>query len=134
MSSASPGRRLAAWALGLAALLAVAALSPEPAAAQGGDFVAEVADLPLMPGLSEVEGAGVVFDKPSGRIVEAYAQGAVTREAVLRFYKDTLPQLGWRESGAASFRREGERLALEFIESKEQGGGPLTLRFVLKPE
>ena len=133
MSVLSPDRFSAARALSLAAYLAVAPLSPDPAAAQSG-FVAEVADLPLMPGLSEVEGAGVVFDKPSGRIVEAYAQGAVTREAVLRFYRDTLPQLGWHETGAASFRREGERLALEFIESKEQGGGPLTLRFVLKPE
>ena len=134
MSNATPGRRPAAAALGLAALLGIATILPGPARAQDSGFVSEVADLPLMPGLSEVEGAGVVFDKPSGRIVEAYAQGAVTREAVLRFYKDTLPQLGWRESGAASFRREGERLALEFIESKEQGGGPLTLRFVLKPE
>ncbi len=134
MSAASPGRLLVAPALGLAALLAIALLGPGPAMAQGGGFVAEVADLPLMPGLEEVEGAGVVFDKPSGRIVEAYAQGRVTRAAVLRFYNDTLPQLGWRASGTASFLREGESLAIEFIESPRESGGPLTLRFVLKPE
>ncbi len=41
-------------------------------------YLAAVADLPLMPGLAEVPEAGLVFDQPSGRIVEAYAQGAVT--------------------------------------------------------
>ncbi len=114
----------------LVALLGFALLSSAEGAAQGGGFVAEVADLPLMPGLEEVEGAGVAFDKPAGRIVEAYARGDVTREAVLAFYRDTLPQLGWTEAGGGNFRREGERLALEFLE----GDGPLTLRFTLKPE
>ncbi len=122
------------WSSPLVALLALVLLSSvqlvAPAAAQGGGFVTEVADLPLMPGLEEVEGAGVVFDKPSGRIVEAYARGDVTREAVLAFYRDTLPQLGWTEAGGGNFRREGERLALEFLD----GDGTLTLRFTLKPE
>ncbi len=34
-------------------------------------YLAAVADLPLMPGLAEVPGVGLVFDQPSGRIVEA---------------------------------------------------------------
>ncbi len=114
----------------LAFVLLWSAQAAAPALAQGGAFVTEVADLPLMPGLEEVEGAGVVFDKPAGRIVEAYARGDVSREAVLAFYRDTLPQLGWTEASGGDFRREGERLALEFLD----GDGPLTLRFTLKPE
>ena len=98
--------------------------------AQEGGFVAEVADLPLMPGLVEVADAGVVFDKPDGRIVEAYAEGAVERAAVLAFYGGTLPQLGWRQTGTGRFRREGENLALDFLD----GGGPLIVRFTLTPE
>ena len=130
-------------------LLALCLLALSASAEETG-FIAEIDDLPLMPGLAEVEGAGVVFDKPSGRIVEAYARGAVTREAVASFYRDTLPQLGWSETAGLTFAREGESLAIEFLpeESSHDGsspaqssptesspdGGPLTLRFTLKPE
>ncbi|MDH3593403.1 MAG: hypothetical protein OEU09_23175 [Rhodospirillales bacterium] len=115
-----------------AALIAALALAgpdaPGPRA-QAQGYIAEVEDLPLMPGLAEVEGAGVVFDKPHGRIVEAYAQGRVTREAVLAFYRQALPQLGWRADGGAAFRREGETLSLDFLD----GGGALVVRFTLVP-
>lgn len=112
-----------------AALVALACALPG-ANAQNGGFVNEVADLPLMPGLSEVEDAGVVFEKPDGRIVEAYAEGAVERDAVLSFYDKTLPQLGWQRNGSKAFRREGETLSLEFLD----GGGALVVRFTLTPE
>lgn len=113
----------------LPGMLAVV-LAIDAGVAQETGFVAEIEDLPLMPGLSEVEGAGVVFDKPSGRIVEAYARGAVTAEAVMAFYRNTLPQLGWAQGQGTTFKREGERLAVEFL----KGEGPLTLRFVLRPD
>ncbi len=113
--------------LGLAGFVLVGIDGP---AAQDARFVQEVADLPLMPGLSEVKDAGVVFDKPDGRIVEAYAQGEVERAAVLRFYSKTLPQLGWHEAGATNFQREGEKLSLDFLD----GGGALIVRFTLTPE
>ena len=117
----------------LLAALAAAVILAGPAApgprAQAQGYIAEVADLPLMPGLAEVEGAGVVFDKPHGRIVEAYAQGRVTREAVLAFYRQALPQLGWRADGDVAFRREGEALSLDFLDA----GGALVVRFTLVP-
>ena len=130
MQSASPFRsRNAVLSVLLLAGLFVSA--PTAARAQEGGFIAEVADLPLMPGLAEVADAGVVFDKPDGRIVEAYAEGAVERAAVLAFYDDTLAQLGWRPAGATGrFRREGENLAIDFLD----GGGPLIVRFTLTPE
>ena len=110
-------------------------LMAAPASAEETGFIAEIDDLPLMPGLAEVEGAGVVFDKPSGRIVEAYARGAVSRESVASFYRDTLPQLGWSETAGLTFAREGESLAIEFLpDESSSDGGPLTLRFTLKPE
>ena len=93
-------------------------------------YVAGVEDLPLMPGLVEVVGAGVVFDKPAGRIVETYVQGQVDREAVLRFYRRSLPPLGWEALGETRFRREGEELGLDFVSEE----GPLVLRFSLRPE
>jgi hypothetical protein len=93
-------------------------------------FVAEIPDLPLMPGLEEVPDAAVVFDKPAGRIVEAYAEGAVTRAAVAAFYARTLPQLGWRALGPEGYSREGERLSVVLLGVD----GDLVVRFTIEPE
>ena len=82
----------AAWGLLTVPALALGAVGGEPAR-----FVAGLEDLPLMPGLDAVREAGVWFDTPQGRIVEAYATGPVTRGAIEAFYAETLPQLGWRE-------------------------------------
>ena len=49
-----------------------------PAWAEG--FLTDYEDLPLAPGLDEVDGSGLTFDSPAGRIIESYAKGAV-REA-----------------------------------------------------
>lgn len=92
-------------------------------------FVEGVEDLPLMPGLSNVEAAGLAFDTVEGRIVVAFASGRVTREAVIAFYADTLPQLGWKREQELRFRRDAENLTLEF--SRNASG--LTVRFSLSP-
>jgi len=93
-------------------------------------FVSGIEDLPLMQGLEETEG-GMVFDSPAGRIVEAVAVGKVSREDVLDFYIETLPQLGWTPAGQGVFRREGEVLRIEF---PGRDGSGTTVRFALSPE
>ena len=125
-------RRLAGLAVIFLALSAPGAQGPAPAALaeEAAAFMAGVADLPLMPGLAEVPDAGVVFDKPAGRIVEAYAEGAVSRAAVTAFYISTLPNLGWRAKAEALFQREGELLRLGFMGDD----GALVVRFSLQPE
>lgn len=117
-----------------AVLLVLSAVPGLPGAAQAQNvgFVADVEDLPLMPGLSEIAGAGLVFDKPEGRIVEAYARGSLTPEAVLAFYRRSLPQLGWVATGPAAYHREGERLDLEVL--GQDTSGTLVVRFSLSPE
>jgi hypothetical protein len=112
-----------------AAALVLMLLAPFSAARAADRFVAGLEDLPLMPGLAPVEGAGLVFDDPQGRIVDAYAKGKTSRDDVLRFYGDTLPQLGWSKSAPGEFHREGERLRIEFKEK----AGELTVRFFLSP-
>jgi len=119
----------------LAALLSPAWMSP----AAGEDrFVAGIDDLPLMAGLAPVAGQNVVFDAPGGRVVEAWAEGSVTRAAVLSFYGSTLPQLGWAVAAPDLFRRDGETLRLEFPSGAPQGSttaapGALRIRFYLSP-
>ncbi len=98
--------------------------------ASDAGFVSGVEDLPLMAGLTEDTVAGLVFDKPSGRIVEAFASGAVSRDAVIGFYAETLPQLGCRPAGDTAFAREDELLRRE--SSGEDGA--LTVRFSLSPK
>ena len=93
-------------------------------------FVSGAEDLPLMAGLTEDEGANLVFDKPDGRIVEAWATGALSRAAVAAFYAETLPELGWRRRDAASWAREGERLRIDIT----GGDDALTVHFSISPE
>ncbi len=109
----------------LIALLALAASE-----AQAAEFVAGTEDVPLMPGLADVAGTSVVFDKPEGRIVEAEAHGALPRAKVHDFYAATLPQLGWSAAGDERWRREGEILSIDY------GGrdGDLTVGFTLSPQ
>jgi len=123
----------------LALLLAATLSSSWVSAARAGDrFVAGIDDLPLMAGLAPVAGQNVVFDAPGGRVVEAWAQGSVTREAVLSFYGSTLPQLGWTVAAPGLFRRDGETLRLEFPSGAPRGAaspasGSLVIRFYLSP-
>ena len=101
------------------------------AATRAGDgFVDGFEDLPLAPGLVSVPEAGIGFDKPTGRIVVAYARGAVAKSAVEKFYSTTLPQLGWTvASGSGSYLREGERLTIEVLGAD----GAVTVRYSLAP-
>jgi hypothetical protein len=93
-------------------------------------FVAGIDDLPLMPGLV-ADGEATVFDAPSGRVVDAAAQGRVSRADILAFYVRTLAQLGWRGEGEGRFAREGEKLNIEFPSG---AGGNTRVRFFLRPE
>ncbi len=110
--------------LPLSLLVALALAGPAAA-----EFVAGTEDVPLMPGLATVGDSALAFDKPEGRIVTAEAVGKVSRRAAQEFYAKTLPQLGWAPAGDNAWRREGERLQLEFRER----GGQLTVGFTLAP-
>ena len=109
--------------------IALAALASMALMAAGEAYFDEIPDLPVMPALTADPGAGIVFDTPSGRIVSVFATGRVAPASVLDYYGGALPQLGWRPAGEARFRRETERLRIEFIETTDG----LTVRFVLSP-
>lgn len=115
-------------AIGGLALAGIRASLSDAQAAAGFLSIAE--DVPLMPGLAENADAAAVFDKPSGRIANAEAKGAVTANAVRQFYAATLPQLGWQALGTEQYRRERERLRFSFVGRD----GALTVRFELLPD
>jgi hypothetical protein len=93
------------------------------------EFVAGTEDVPLMPGLKPLPNSDIVFDKPEGRIIEARAAGATTREKVEAFYAASLPPLGWKPAGRDIWQRDAERLRLDFAGS----GGRLAVGFTLSP-
>ncbi len=125
--------RFVCHGLAAAAIVASWLLAGAAGRAEEG-FLTVADDLPLIAGLVENVQAGMLYDKPSGRIVEAYASGALSAYDVVRFYASTMPELGWRRQGAVAtndlqFEREGERLT---IEVRELAGG-VTVRFFLAP-
>lgn len=143
--------RLALRSRALAGLAAVLLLLSAGTATAAQRYLADVVDLPLMPGLWEVPEAGMVFDKPQGRIVEAEARGEETAAAVRAYYADALPPLGWRAEGRAqqdaathgegrravarlpwtdTFRRDGEVLRIE-ISGRD---GAVAVRFSITPD
>jgi len=128
------GSALSGSAFLLLAVVAAVMLSPAISRAQEpAAFVTGMGDVPLMSGLQDVPDSAVIFDKPSGRLVEAYAEGEVKGPAVLRFYRETLPQLGWTvapdNGDSGVFFRESERLEIHILEER----GRRTVRFVLSP-
>lgn len=137
--SPAPRRRVRA----AAALLVAAALCAQAAPAlcanasdvapAGSEFVAGFDDLPLMPGLMQVADAGFVFDAPSGRIVESFAEGKVAVDAIRGFYARTLPQLGWRQTGRDRFEREEEVLDVEVTPERPAQGELVSVHFYLAP-
>lgn len=143
--TAFPATLRAAFAAFLLAGPAVAGLgslafSFHPAEAAGpSPFVPGLTDVPAMPGLAAAESEPLVFDKPGGRIVQTLLSGSVPRKAVLAFYDQTLPQLGWRRTAERVFIREGEELRLEFVTAAERTATErtaterTTVRFTLNP-
>ncbi len=105
------------------------AANPAPEADAATGFVTGIPDLPLVAGLTEDTEAGLVFDKPSGRIVEATASGPLKRAGVVAFYVETLPELGWRRVEELAFAREGEVLRIAI----SGDDGDLIVRFSLAP-
>jgi hypothetical protein len=104
-----------------------------PAARAGGAFFEGLDDLPLMPGLAERAAERSTFDTPTGRIVARGADGAVSRDAVLRFYGETLPQLGWQPRAGTVFTRNGEKLQIEFPR-QPAGARGLGVRILITPD
>ena len=100
------------------------------APAIAGEFLSGLDDVPVMRGLTPVENKDLVFDTPGGRIVEGTVAGSVSRSAVRRFYRSTLPQLGWERLSDQEFSREGEKLRIGY----SGNDGNLVVRFTLTPK
>ena len=122
-------RALPGWLLLLAVILAVIPFGALPA--QATEYLAGASDLPLATGLKEQPDKGAVFDTPLGRIVTAYASGNAKPQAVLDFYDDTLPQLGWERDKPGTYHRKKETLKIDVVGPEQ---GPCKVSYTLSSQ
>lgn len=91
-----------------------------PQAERDGERIAQFArvieDLPLMPGLTLQDNEDLLFVEGTRRIAQTTATGYVSRSQVETFYRQSLPQLGWRRVDSTTYRRESERLRIDIDE------------------
>jgi hypothetical protein len=117
------------WIFALFLLLAAPAMLATSARAI--EYLAGASDLPLAAGLKEQPDKSTVFDTPLGRIVNAYATGNVKPQAVLDFYDDTLPQLGWDRQKAGTYQRKKQILKIDVWGPDE---GPTNVSYTLSSQ
>lgn len=119
-------RRLTALFPALLVLLTLVMAPPARAA-----FLPGTEDVPLAPGLTASMDDALVFDNPTGRIVQAQASGIADADAVTRFYAETLPQLGWARGKDGRWTRADE--VLDIAIAMDAPNRRLTVRFQLSP-
>ena len=93
-------------------------------------FITGFSDLPIMPGMQELPDSNISFDTASGRIVEAFTKTEQNVEKILSFYKNVLPQLGWRVEKDTMFVRDTEILILDLRKDRDS----VIVQFSLKPQ
>ncbi len=96
------------------------------------EFVEGLEDIPLPDGLTQVENGNLSFGNEEIRLIEAYLSSSVLDyAAVIHFYQQTLPQMGWKmkqkQDKLISFEREGESLDIS-----EEAPKPLVIRLTVK--
>lgn len=94
-------------------------------------FVPGTEDVPLAPGLTASADDALVFDNPTGRIVQATATGTSDADAITRFYAETLPQLGWSRGKDGRWARGDE--VLDIAIAMDAASRRLSVRFQLSP-
>jgi hypothetical protein len=117
------------------ALIFAAAITFAGPARADTAYFAEIEDVPLPPGFTEVVEPSP-FESGGGRIVFVGAEGRGPAAQVRAFYSDSLPQLGWAfspgQDGALVFQRGRETLSVIVGEGAQRTH--LSVRLVTRPQ
>ncbi len=79
----------------------------------GLKFINGLEDIPLFKNMEYVEDSLVLFDKVDGRYVSTEIIGNYNYKDVISFYRNILPNLGWKETSSLTFERAKEILELK---------------------
>lgn len=96
------------------------------------DFVEGLEDIPLPNNVVQIENGSLSFGNEEIRLFESYLSAENSDfGSIIKFYVDTLPQMGWQQKNKNNqkiyFERDGE--SLEISKESEK---PLILRLVVK--
>ncbi len=96
------------------------------------EFVEGLEDIPMPDGLEQIENGSLNFGNEEIRLIETYLSSKnLSFEEVVKFYVDTLPQMGWmlkkQKNNKLMFEREGETL-----EISKESKNPLMVRLTVK--
>lgn len=96
------------------------------------DFVQGSEDIPLLEEMEKVFDESLGFDSSSGSIMSSTYETKNNLEEVMKFYSETLPQMGWKSSKKKGskfcFKRENEELEIETV---KEGGGKNLVKFFI---
>ena len=95
-------------------------------------FVEGLEDFPVPEGLVQIDNASLNFGNEEIRLIDVYLSSETLSFAeVAKFYRDTLPQLGWKintqKPTRCLFEREGE-----VVEITREAVKPLVVNLTLK--
>ena len=95
-------------------------------------FIEGLEDIPLAEGVTQIENGSLSFDNEEIRFFESYLSAEKQKfDNVIKFYKETLPQMGWQKKNENKdkilFERDGESL-----EITKESIKPLILRLIVK--
>ena len=77
-------------------------------------------DIPLPPELMIAEDEKALYDTPNGRIIDVFAYGLKSKQDILTFYTNSLPQLGWQQLNSATYLKDNEKLLIAVTEDLDQ--------------
>ena len=89
-------------------------------------FLDCIEDIPLMNELVEKKDSCFYFDSNEGRVANVEVEGNLDKNDILDFYRNILPQLGWKinEDGSyeniLKFRRENELVNIMIHENNQK--------------
>lgn len=82
------------------------------------EFVQGSEDIPLLVGMEKIFDDSLGFDSASGSIMSSSYETKESLSTIKEFYLSSLPALGWKvtvnDEGRSSFKRENEKLEIEF--------------------
>ena len=95
-------------------------------------FVEGLEDIPLPAELTQTEDTGLSFGNEEIRFIEmSFESKTLSFDKVISFYKETLPQMGWKITTISSSKLVSEREG-ESLEINRESASPLVIRLTLK--
>ena len=77
-------------------------------------FVEGLGDIPNFKNMQQVEDSFILFDKVEGRYLYSEVEGDYDEKEINNFYKDVLPNLGWKILDNNQFERGNEILEIKY--------------------